>query len=107
MNAILQRAAERNDSDILITAGCPPVMRIDGELEPQHDYPILDTFGCRKAFFEILSENRRKELKETLELDFSSLREHVRTGPQMKRNIPGGKENRLSPIGGLEHGGGL
>jgi twitching motility protein PilT len=71
MEEILRRAVQLNASDILITSGRPPIFRIDGKLEPQDRYPSLDTSEAEKLISELLLGNRRKELDERFELDFS------------------------------------
>jgi twitching motility protein PilT len=46
-------------------------MRIHGELEPQKDYPVLQAADTERLIMQIVNEDQRKELDETLELDCS------------------------------------
>ena len=71
INEILRKAVERKASDLIITSGLSPVLRIDGELGPQGEYPALDPSHTERLIFEIVPDSRRKELEENLELDFS------------------------------------
>jgi twitching motility protein PilU len=40
MQDLLRRMVERNGSDLFITAGFPPAIKIDGEIRPQTDRPL-------------------------------------------------------------------
>ena len=57
MEEILRRTVQRNTSDLLIIVGRPPVLRIDGELEPQTDYPAFDSSTTQRLIFEIVQWN--------------------------------------------------
>ena len=71
MIEILRQTVARGSSDLHITVGRPPVMRIHGELEPQTEYEVLDAAGTEALISQIITENQRKELDEELELDCS------------------------------------
>ncbi len=71
MNELLRKTVALGASDLHITAGRPPMMRIHGELEPQTDFDEIDAAGVEALVMQIISEEQRKELDETLELDCS------------------------------------
>ena len=71
MNDLLRQAVKCGASDTHITIGRPPVMRIHGELEPQKDYEVLDADATEQLITQIITDEQRKELDETLELDCS------------------------------------
>ena len=71
MNDLLRQAVKRGASDTHITIGRPPVMRIQGELEPQNEYEVLDADATERLIAQIITDKQRKELDETLELDCS------------------------------------
>lgn len=71
MIEILRETVARDASDLHITVGRPPVMRIHGELEPQNDFEMLTGELAEALVMQIITEEQRKELDETLELDCS------------------------------------
>ena len=71
MIELLRRTVARSASDLHITIGRPPVMRVHGELEPQTEFDVLDAAEAEKLIMQIITEEQRKELEEKLELDCS------------------------------------
>ena len=71
MNELLRQTVARDASDLHITAGRPPMMRIHGELEPQTDFDVIDAETAEALVMQIISEKQRNELNEDLELDCS------------------------------------
>jgi twitching motility protein PilT len=67
---LLTNAFKRGASDVLITAGSPPVYRVHGALEFLDDGPI-DAEAARRFASEILSDVQLECLDEKRELDFS------------------------------------
>ena len=63
-------AASMGASDLHITAGLPPMVRISGKVEPL-DYPTLTTNGTRDLIYDLLSNDQRQRLENEWELDFS------------------------------------
>jgi twitching motility protein PilT len=61
---------ERGASDLHITAGLPPMVRIHGKVEPL-DYPPLTPNATRELIYDILSNDQRQRLENEWELDFS------------------------------------
>src|SRR5919199_2762156 len=57
-------------SDLHITAGLPPMVRIHGKVEPL-DYPVLAPSRTRDMIYDILSNEQRQRLENDWELDFS------------------------------------
>jgi twitching motility protein PilT len=71
MIELLRQTVARNASDLHITVGRPPVMRIQGELEPQTDFEMLDAAKAEELISQIITDEQRKDLDEELELDCS------------------------------------
>ncbi len=71
MIEILRQTVARKASDLHITIGRPPVMRIHGELEPQNDFKVLEAADTEQLISQIINAEQRKELDDTLELDCS------------------------------------
>jgi twitching motility protein PilT len=63
-------AIERGASDLHITAGLPPMVRINGKVEPLQ-YPPLTSNATRELIYDILSNDQRQRLENDWELDFS------------------------------------
>jgi twitching motility protein PilT len=61
---------ERGASDLHITAGLPPMVRIDGKVKPL-DYAPLTPHITRELIYDILSNEQRQRLENEWELDFS------------------------------------
>ncbi len=57
-------------SDLHITTGLPPMIRVQGKLQPL-DYPSLTPDTTREMIYGILSNDQRQRLKSDWELDFS------------------------------------
>jgi len=71
MVELLRQTVARNASDLHITIGRPPVMRIHGELEPQTEFEVLDAAATEALIMQIITQEQRKDLNEQLELDCS------------------------------------
>lgn len=61
---------EKKASDLHITAGLPPMLRIDGELFPT-DFGILTPEICQKLIYSVLTDKQREKFERTNELDVS------------------------------------
>jgi twitching motility protein PilT len=68
---LLEVVLERGASDLHLTSGSPPVIRVHGDLVPLTNYPELTPQGLRSMIYAILPQRRREELEQELELDMS------------------------------------
>ena len=66
-------AASMGASDLHVTAGLPPMVRISGKVEPL-DYPTLTANATRDLIYDLLSNDQRQRLENEWELDFSVTR---------------------------------
>ena len=71
LNELLGIQLDRGGSDLHLTAGSPPQIRVHGKLERLTDFPILKPAELRRMIYSILTEKQREKLEETLELDAS------------------------------------
>jgi twitching motility protein PilT len=71
INALLDEVLERGASDLHITAGSPPVVRVHGSLEPLEQYPKLVPDQIRRMIYGILTQKQRERLETEMELDIS------------------------------------
>jgi len=70
ISELLIFAVENKGSDLHMSAGEPPVVRIHGEMR-KIEVPALDKDEVHNMIYEILNDNQRKSYEEHLELDFS------------------------------------
>lgn len=67
---LLQLAKERNASDLHLVVGSPPMVRINGSLEPANGTGPLLPEEISESFIQLTSPEQREEFHNTLELDF-------------------------------------
>ncbi|MCL6638675.1 MAG: type IV pilus twitching motility protein PilT [Firmicutes bacterium] len=70
MEEVLTRTVKMEGSDLHLTVGMPPVVRVFGSLRTM-DLPRLTPQDVRDLLLPILSGNQRETLEKNLELDFS------------------------------------
>jgi twitching motility protein PilT len=70
LNDYLFDAIREGASDLHITVGLPPMVRVNGEVQPL-DYPSLTANLTRELVYDILSNDQRQRLENDWELDFS------------------------------------
>ncbi|WP_205697938.1 type IV pilus twitching motility protein PilT [Conexibacter sp. SYSU D00693] len=62
---------ERRASDLHLTAGNHPMIRVRGRLVPMEDYPVLDATDTREVVYSILTNDQRQRLETDWQLDFA------------------------------------
>jgi twitching motility protein PilT len=67
---LVRTVLDRGASDLHISAGVPPTIRVNGSLM-RLDMPPLRPAETRELIFGILTQDQRQKLEENLELDFS------------------------------------
>lgn len=70
LNELLLKLVERGGSDLHITVGMPPVMRINGRLVPTED-ARLTSRETKELLYSVLTEEQRESLERTWEFDFA------------------------------------
>lgn len=68
---IMKQAAQVQASDVHCMVGQPPIMRINGLLQPNTNFPVYTSELLLKHIDEIFSEKQREHFHETRELDGS------------------------------------
>jgi twitching motility protein PilT len=71
MNGLLEDMLETGASDLHLTVGVPPMIRLFGELKPMPDYPRLGPNELRALVYSILPQRQREKFETELELDCS------------------------------------
>ena len=67
---LLKMTKERGASDLILTTGLPPMLRIDGEWRPT-DFDSLNATATRRLMYSIMDEKKQRVFEENRELDFS------------------------------------
>ncbi|MDN6180620.1 MAG: type IV pilus twitching motility protein PilT [Halomonas subglaciescola] len=67
---LLAFTAKQNASDLHLSAGLPPMIRVDGSMR-RVDVPAMDNITVRKLIYDIMDDNQRRDYEEHLEVDFS------------------------------------
>ena len=96
---ILLEVLERDASDVHLSVGSPPIIRVNGVLE-RLDYPRLTSNDTRELIYSILSQDQRQRLENEWEIDFSYSvpgRARFRVNAYFQRNSLGAAF-RLIPI---------
>ena len=70
MTELLQYSVSNNASDLHMSAGLPPMIRIDGDMR-KIDLEALPDKEVFKLVYDIMNDQQRKELEDNLECDFS------------------------------------
>jgi len=70
INELLAFSVNNKASDLHLSAGLPPIIRVDGEMRRLNVDP-LDHKQVHTLIFSIMNDNQRKEYEENLECDFS------------------------------------
>lgn len=70
ISKLLTFAVKNGASDLHLTAGMPPLIRVDGDMR-KIDLPVMDHKTVQGLIYEIMSDRQRKDYEEFLETDFS------------------------------------
>jgi twitching motility protein PilT len=67
---LMEEVIERGGSDLHLSAGLPPYIRISGKLTPTEHEPMTPE-ACQRLIFSMLNNSQRKALEQNWELDCS------------------------------------
>lgn len=70
LQTLIFYAKEKNTSDVHLTVGLPPMLRIDGELRTHGDVPLTEQ-DVQDAAHQLADEHQLHELKTIGESDFA------------------------------------
>jgi twitching motility protein PilT len=71
IDTLLERAASENASDLHVTAGSAPLLRVRGRLAPMEDFEPLAPEETRDLLYRVLSTEQQKRLEIDRQIDFS------------------------------------
>jgi len=67
---LMEEVIERGGSDLHLSAGLPPYIRISGKLTPT-EHELMSPEACQRLIFSMLNNSQRKALEQNWELDCS------------------------------------
>lgn len=70
MRVLFHAAYQTHSSDLILTSGARPTLRINGELR-ELDMPVLNSDDVQRLLYGIINQHQRTILEETRELDFA------------------------------------
>jgi twitching motility protein PilT len=71
IDELLEHMVTRDASDLHVTAGAPPVIRVRGDVERLEGYDALTPEDTQQLLYRILSSEQQKQLELKRQLDFS------------------------------------
>ncbi|MFP5333896.1 MAG: type IV pilus twitching motility protein PilT [Actinomycetes bacterium] len=71
LSAVLIEMLDLGASDLHLTTGAHPTVRLRGELVPLENYPKLVPQVLQRVLYAILTQKQREKFEENLELDFA------------------------------------
>ena len=71
IDELLEHMVERDASDLHVTVGTPPVIRVRGEMERLDEFGALTSEDTQQLLYRILSSEQQKHLELKRQLDFS------------------------------------
>jgi twitching motility protein PilT len=71
IKTLLKTTIDKEASDLHLIVGSPPVIRIDGELIPLSELPVLDAERLEGLLWELVSDEQKELLLSNREVDFS------------------------------------
>ena len=88
---LLAFSAQQGASDLHLSAGLPPMIRVDGDVR-RIDVPAQDHAGVQALIYDIMNDKQRKDYEEFLETDFSFeipklAREITKNGPKRSTDL--------------------
>lgn len=71
LDKIFRTALQYNASDVYITTGAKPILRINGDLVRIKEHEILSKKMAEDYLLEIMNEEQKRQFQKSLDLDFS------------------------------------
>ncbi len=71
LSELLHRLSELGGSDLHVTTGTPPLVRVHGEIRPLDGYRPLTSSETKQLAYSVLTDAQKHRFEENLELDFS------------------------------------
>ena len=85
---LLRRAAEQDGSDLHLTTGTPPRIRVRGSLRSQEDLGVMSADAVKRLIYSGLTEVQRRIFETTSELDYAfGGGSGAGDGPRVRANV--------------------
>ena len=69
--SVLTKMVETRSSDVHLTPGFPPAVRVRGRIVPMDDYPPLNPQDTRDIVYSILNDSQRKRFENQQQIDLA------------------------------------
>ena len=71
LSELLHKLSELGGSDLHVTTGTPPLIRVHGEIRPLEGYRPLTSADTKQLAYSVLTDAQKHRFEENMELDFS------------------------------------
>jgi twitching motility protein PilT len=71
LSELLHKLSELGGSDLHVTTGTPPLVRVHGQIRPLDGYHQLTSSETKQLAYSVLTDAQKHRFEENLELDFS------------------------------------
>src|SRR5881275_1286770 len=71
LSELLHKLSELGGSDLHVTTGTPPLIRVHGEIRPLEGYRPLNSADTKQLAYSVLTDAQKHRFEENMELDFS------------------------------------
>ena len=71
LDELLDTLVDRGGSDLHLTAGIPPSIRVHGDIQPLDEFPKCTPDELQKMLYAIMTQKQREKFENELELDMS------------------------------------
>src|SRR5215831_13906807 len=71
LSELLHKLSDLGGSDLHVTTGTPPLVRVHGEIRPLDGYRPLTSSETKQLAYSVLTDAQKHRFEENLELDFS------------------------------------
>jgi len=71
INDLLEKVLEYGASDLHLTSGCPPQVRVNGDLHQLEEFGEMTPSELRRMIYAVLTQKQRERFETDLELDLS------------------------------------
>ncbi|MEX2328642.1 MAG: PilT/PilU family type 4a pilus ATPase, partial [Nitriliruptoraceae bacterium] len=71
LDELLIALVDRGGSDLHLTVGIPPTIRVNGDLNPMEEFPVCQPDELQTLLYSIMTQKQREVFENELELDMS------------------------------------
>ena len=71
INEMLERVIDLKGSDLHLSAGLPPAVRVNGDVKHLTEFDVLTPSEIRRLMYDVLTQKQREKFESDLELDTS------------------------------------